>query len=115
MHRESSIHIKKILYRKEDKIAVIPNGIDPKRIYEIELEGGMASPGFEGKIHDNIFAGRLIMEKKIDFLLKSVVSLKLIFRKSDAALLGTGLRKKRFWSWQFVGMSNFQAFMSTVC
>jgi glycosyltransferase involved in cell wall biosynthesis len=76
-----------------EKITVIPNGIDIKRISEIEPEGGLTSPGLEGKIFDIIFAGRLIKEKNVDVLLKSVFLLKVDFPDIRCCIVGDGPEK----------------------
>ena len=76
-----------------EKITVIPNGIDLKRISEIEPEGGLTSPGLEGKIFDIIFAGRLIKEKNVDVLLKSVFLLKVDFPDIRCCIVGNGPEK----------------------
>lgn len=56
----------------ERKITVIPNGIDVNGIFEIEPAGGWSSTGVEKKTCDVIFAGRLIKEKNIDLLVRSI-------------------------------------------
>ncbi|AKB73996.1 Glycosyltransferase [Methanosarcina lacustris Z-7289] len=78
----------------ENKITVIPNGIDLKRISGIEPEGGLASVGLEEKIYDIIFAGRLIKEKNVDVLLKAVDLLKADFQDIRCCIVGDGPEKE---------------------
>lgn len=61
---------------KGKKIAVLPNGIDLKLISEIKPAGHGSKGSEEGKIYDIIFAGRLIKEKNVDFLIRAVSLLK---------------------------------------
>lgn len=77
----------------EEKITVIPNGIDLKWISEIESEGGLTSVGLDGKIYDVIFAGRLIKEKNVDVLLKAVSLLKVDFPDIRCCIVGDGPEK----------------------
>jgi len=77
----------------EEKITVIPNGIDLKWISEIESEGGLTSTGLDGKIYDFIFAGRLIKEKNVDVLLKAVALLKVDFPDIRCCIVGDGPEK----------------------
>ncbi len=77
----------------EEKITVIPNGIDLKWISEIESEGGLTSVGLDGKIYDIIFAGRLIKEKNVDVLLKAVALLKVDFPDIRCCIVGDGPEK----------------------
>jgi glycosyltransferase involved in cell wall biosynthesis len=77
----------------EEKITVIPNGIDLKWISEIESEGGLTSTGLDGKIYDIIFAGRLIKEKNVDVLLKAVSLLKVDFPDIRCCIVGDGPEK----------------------
>ena len=82
----------------EKNITVIPNGIDLKRISKIEPERGLTSvdsrnPGFDEKIYDVIFAGRLIKEKNVDILLKAVALLKADFPGIRCCIIGDGPEK----------------------
>jgi glycosyltransferase involved in cell wall biosynthesis len=83
----------------EKNITVIPNGIDLKRISQIEPErsltsvDGRTSPGFQGKIYDIIFAGRLIKEKNVDVLLRAVFLLKVDFPGIKCCIVGDGPEK----------------------
>lgn len=82
----------------EKNITVIPNGIDLKRISEIEPQGdltavGGRNPGFDGKIYDVVFAGRLIKEKNVDILLKAVALLKADFPDIRCCVIGNGPEK----------------------
>jgi glycosyltransferase involved in cell wall biosynthesis len=83
----------------EKNITIIPNGIDLERIAEIEPEGGLTSvdgwnsPGFDGKIYDVIFAGRLIKEKNVDILLKAVTLLKAELPDIRCCIVGNGPEK----------------------
>jgi len=77
----------------EEKITVIPNGINLKWISEIESEGGLTSVGLDGKIYDVIFAGRLIKEKNVDVLLKAVALLKVDFPDIRCCIVGDGPEK----------------------
>jgi glycosyltransferase involved in cell wall biosynthesis len=82
----------------EEKITVIPNGIDLKRISGIELNG-IRRPeekhpqDFESKKYDIIFAGRLIKEKNVDLLIKAVAILKADFPKIRCCIVGDGPEK----------------------
>ncbi|MDD3247362.1 MAG: glycosyltransferase family 4 protein [Methanosarcina sp.] len=78
----------------EEKIVVILNGIDLKKISEIESEGGLASVGLEGKIYDIIFVGRLIKEKNVDVLFKAVALLKADFQDLRCCIVGDGPEKE---------------------
>ena len=77
----------------EEKIEVIPNGIDLKRISEIEPEGGRVSAGLESKIYDIFFAGRLIKEKNVDVLIKAVALFKADFPDIRCCIVGDGPEK----------------------
>lgn len=77
----------------EEKIIVIPNGIDLKGISKIEVEGGNLSAGLEGKLYDVIFAGRLIKDKNIDFLLRAVSLLKVDHPGIICCIVGDGPEK----------------------
>ncbi len=75
------------------RITVIPNGIDLKKISEIETEGGKSPVGLENKIYDIIFAGRLIKEKNVDLLIKAVALLKADFPDIRCCIVGDGPEK----------------------
>ncbi|MGA9189232.1 MAG: glycosyltransferase family 4 protein [Methanosarcina sp.] len=77
----------------EEQIEVIPNGIDLKRISEIEPEGGRVSAGLESKIYDIFFAGRLIKEKNVDVLIKAVALFKADFPDIRCCIVGDGPEK----------------------
>lgn len=77
----------------EEKIEVIPNGIDLKRISGIEPEGGMISSRLESKIYDIIFAGRLIKEKNVNVLIKAVALSKADFPGIRCCVVGDGPEK----------------------
>jgi glycosyltransferase involved in cell wall biosynthesis len=83
----------------EKNITIIPNGIDLKRISQIEPECGLtsvdsqASSGFDGKMYDVIFAGRLIKEKNVDVLLKAVSLLRVDFPDIRCCIVGDGPEK----------------------
>lgn len=74
----------------DSEIAVLPNGVDLKLISEIEpvSQGLSGSPG--GKIYDIIFAGRLIKEKNVDVLIKSVSLLEKSFPEICCCIIGNG-------------------------
>jgi glycosyltransferase involved in cell wall biosynthesis len=80
-------------------ITVVPNGVDIELISRIEPEGSQLSadcltpPGFNGKIYDVIFAGRLIKEKNVDALLKAVSLLKTEFPDIKCCIVGDGPEK----------------------
>ncbi len=57
------------------------------------LSDGRTSPGFDGKIYDVIFAGRLIKEKNVDILLKAVALLKADFPGIRCCIVGDGPEK----------------------
>ncbi|MFY1110082.1 MAG: glycosyltransferase family 4 protein [Methanosarcinaceae archaeon] len=73
-----------------EEIAVVPNGIDLKRISEIEPEGGWTFANPERKIYGTIFAGRLIKEKNVDVLLRAVALLKADFPGIRCCIVGDG-------------------------
>ncbi|MCQ1536905.1 glycosyltransferase family 4 protein [Methanosarcina sp. KYL-1] len=86
----------------EDKIKVVSNGIDLKRISGIEAKGCRASAGTErcrvsveqeGKRYDVIFAGRLIKEKNVGVLIKAVALLKDDFPALRCCIVGDGPEK----------------------
>jgi glycosyltransferase involved in cell wall biosynthesis len=76
-----------------EKITVIPNGIDLKRISGIEPDMKKTSMGIESKIYDIIFAGRLIKEKNVDLLIKAVALLKADFPDIRCCIIGDGPEK----------------------
>ena len=71
-------------------IAVISNGVDLKKISEIEPEGGFASSEYNNKRYDLIFAGRLIKEKNVDILIRAVTLLKPDFPEIKCCIVGDG-------------------------
>ncbi|MGB9929211.1 MAG: glycosyltransferase family 4 protein [Methanosarcina sp.] len=71
-------------------IAVISNGVDLKKISEIEPEGGVASSEYNNKRYDLIFAGRLIKEKNVDILIRAVTLLKPDFPEMRCCIVGDG-------------------------
>ncbi len=77
-----------------EEIAVVPNGIDLKRISEIGPEGGWISADPERKLYDIIFAGRLIKEKNVDVLLRAVSLLKADFPGIRGCIVGDGPEKE---------------------
>jgi glycosyltransferase involved in cell wall biosynthesis len=83
----------------EKNITIVPNGIDLKRISQIESEGGLISVnsrtsfGSDDKIYDVIFAGRLIKEKNVNVLLKAVSLLKVDFPDIRCCIVGDGPEK----------------------
>ena len=82
----------------EEKITVIPNGIDLKRISGIELKGirhpeEKGPEDLESKKYDIIFAGRLIKEKNVDLLIKAVAVLKADFPQIRCCIVGDGPEK----------------------
>lgn len=76
-----------------ERITVIPNGIDFRRISGIEPEEGKPPAGLESKIYDIIFAGRLIKEKNVDLLIKAVALLKADFSDIRCCIVGDGPEK----------------------
>ncbi|HWR25173.1 MAG TPA: glycosyltransferase family 4 protein [Methanosarcina sp.] len=78
----------------EEKIIVIPNGIDLNRISGIEPEGSRTSTGLEGKIYDVIFAGRLIKEKNVDILIRAIALCRADFPGIKCCIVGGGPEKK---------------------
>lgn len=98
-------------------IAVIPNGIDLKKISEIETEGGKFPVGLESKIYDIIFAGRLIKEKNVDLLIKAVALLKADFPDIRCCIVGNGPEKialvelaKKIGAYENVEFAGFQEY-----
>ncbi len=77
----------------EEKITVIPNGIDLEMINGIESEGAITCSRLDGKIYDVIFVGRLIKEKNVDVLVKAVFLLKADFPNIRCCIVGEGSEK----------------------
>ncbi|OPY20352.1 MAG: UDP-D-galactose:(glucosyl)lipopolysaccharide-1,6-D-galactosyltransferase [Methanomethylovorans sp. PtaU1.Bin093] len=77
----------------EEKISVIPNGIDLQAISEIQAEGGNLPEGIDEKFYDVIFAGRLIKDKNVDFLLRAVSLLKIDYPGLICCIVGDGPEK----------------------
>lgn len=76
------------------KIAVLPNGVDLKLISEIKPAGKDYSGSQGGKIYDIIFAGRLIKEKNVNVLIKTVSLLKKDFPEICCCIIGDGPERK---------------------
>lgn len=76
-----------------EKITVIPNGIDFKKICESEPDWGNPPVNLESKIYDITFAGRLIKEKNVDLLIKAVALLKADFPYIRCCIVGDGPEK----------------------
>jgi glycosyltransferase involved in cell wall biosynthesis len=76
------------------RISVVPNGIDLQEIYKLELEVGKHLVGSGGKVYDIIFAGRLIKDKHVDVLLKTVSLLKADHPGITCCIVGDGPEKK---------------------
>lgn len=70
---------------KEEKIMVVPNGIDYRRIREV-------SPAKEEL--DLVYLGRLIKPKNVDVLLRAVANLKKEFPRLKLGIVGDGPEKK---------------------
>lgn len=77
----------------EERITVISNGIDLKKISGIEPNWGKNPMGLECKTYDLIFAGRLIKEKNVDLLIKAVAFLKADFPYLRCCIVGDGPEK----------------------
>jgi glycosyltransferase involved in cell wall biosynthesis len=76
-----------------ERITIIPNGIDLKRISGIENDGKKKPADLESKTYDIIFAGRLIKEKNVDLLIKAVALLKADFPDIRCCIVGDGPEK----------------------
>lgn len=76
-----------------ERITVIPNGIDLKKICESEPDWGNPRVNLESKIYDITFAGRLIKEKNVDLLIKAVALLKADFPYIRCCIVGDGPEK----------------------
>jgi glycosyltransferase involved in cell wall biosynthesis len=74
----------------EEKITVVPNGIDLERISKIEPEGSRTSSGLDRKVYDVIFAGRLIKEKNVDVLIKAIALSKANSPNIKCCVVGDG-------------------------
>ena len=108
----------------EEKISVIPNGIDLEMINGIESEGGITYAGLDRKIYDVIFVGRLIKEKNVDALVKAVVLLKVDFPDIRCCIVGEGPEKadlmelvkelKVCGNFEFVGFQEYSALIGKV-
>ena len=108
----------------EEKISVIPNGIDLEMINGIESEGGITYAGLDRKIYDVIFVGRLIKEKNVDALVKAVVLLKVDFPDIRCCIVGEGPEKadlmelvkelKVCENFEFVGFQEYSALIGKV-
>lgn len=77
----------------EEKITVIPNGIDLEMINAIESEGNITCSRLDGKIYDVIFVGRLNKEKNVDVLVKAVFLLKADLPNIRCCIVGEGSEK----------------------
>ncbi|WP_367344390.1 glycosyltransferase family 4 protein [Methanomethylovorans sp.] len=77
----------------EDKIFVVPNGIDLKAISKIWAEDVVLSEGMNCRAYDVIFAGRLIKEKNVDLLLRSLSLLKPDHPDIICCIVGDGPEK----------------------
>ena len=108
----------------EEKIIVIPNGIDLEMINGIESEGGITYAGLDRKIYDVIFVGRLIKEKNVDALVKAVVLLKVDFPDIRCCIVGEGPEKadlmelvkelKVCENFEFIGFQEYSALIGKV-
>lgn len=76
------------------EIAVLPNGVDQKMISGIKPAGQDCSEKQKGKIYDIIFAGRLIKEKNVDVLIKTVSLLKKDNPEVCCCIAGDGPERK---------------------
>lgn len=77
----------------EKKITVIPNGIDLMEISKIKAESDNSLVGPGKKLYDIIFAGRLIKDKNVDFLLRAVSLLKIDRPDTICCIVGDGPEK----------------------
>ena len=112
------------LWVPEEKITVIPNGIDLEMIKEIESEGGITYAGLDGKIYDVIFVGRLIKEKNVDILVKAVVLLKVDFPEIRCCIVGEGTEKAELMelvkelrvrgNFEFVGFQEYRVLIGKI-
>lgn len=78
----------------EKRISIVPNGIDLQEICTIKSEVNINLVVSGGKIYDIIFAGRLIKDKHVDFLLKAVSLLKVYHPNITCCIVGDGPEKK---------------------
>lgn len=74
-------------------ITVVPNGIDLKGICNVGGEVDTHLVGSGGKLYDIIFAGRLIKDKNVDFLLGAVSLLKVDHPNIICCIVGDGPEK----------------------
>lgn len=100
-----------------EKIKVIPNGIDLKKISGIGPDWGKFPVGLESKTYDIIFAGRLIKEKNVDLLIKAVALLEADFPDLRCCIVGDGPEKaalvelaKRIGVYENVEFAGFQEY-----
>lgn len=77
----------------EEKITVVPNGIDLKEISKIKAEDSDKSHGIDEKHYDVIFVGRLIKDKNVDVLLRSISLLKIDHPDISCCIVGDGPEK----------------------
>lgn len=78
----------------EKRISVVPNGIDLQEICKLELEVGKHLVGSGGKVYDIIFAGRLIKDKHVDVLLRTLPLLKADHPGITCCIVGDGPEKE---------------------
>jgi glycosyltransferase involved in cell wall biosynthesis len=70
--------------KRQQEVAVIPNGIDIEEINHIETSSNKS---------DIIFVGRLIKEKKADLLIKSLTTVKKTYPNIKCTIIGEGPEK----------------------
>ena len=108
----------------EEKITVVPNGIDLKEISKIKAEDSDKSHGIDEKHYDVIFVGRLIKDKNVDVLLRAISLLKIDHPDISCCIVGDGPEKVElmdlsneigiFKNVKFVGFEDYSSLIGKV-
>jgi glycosyltransferase involved in cell wall biosynthesis len=78
----------------KETICVVPNGIDIEHITELGMQEEIFTASLDSKIYDIVFAGRLIREKNVDMIIRSVSLLKKQFPDIRCCIIGEGPQKE---------------------
>jgi glycosyltransferase involved in cell wall biosynthesis len=75
-------------------ICIVPNGIDIEHINGIGTQEEIFTISLDSKIYDIVFAGRLIREKNVDMIIRSVSLLKKQLPDIRCCIIGEGPQKE---------------------
>jgi len=78
----------------KESICVIPNGIDIEYITGAESQEERFTAGVDRKMYDVVVAGRLIREKNVDMIIRSLSLLKKQFPDIRCHIIGEGPQKE---------------------